>query len=408
MKKFLFLLLLLLCVCNASSAWSQEAAAIGTGRFTITGQVPTLPDGTVVGLYWSDGRLIMPIVLDTVADGRFTFSDTTSCVKPLMILSVGEGFPSHWLDLWVAPGRQITVTGEDKLLPLWRVESDIAEQQELNSFQECTRELNREYLTYNVVESGWLRQMQLGHAGDKEFSRLAWAKVDSLRQYSFPLQRAIYKKELDYMMKAPVGRVYMQKLVDYARMNSVAERFMPYSDELKALYVRLPEAVKHTPEAELVHQYLYPTVAAEVGDEMVDGELYDVQGSSHRLAEFKGRYILLDFWSSGCGPCIESLPELEEIAGKYKDVLTLVSISVDPKEQWLSFVKKKQMKGNQWNELCKADTGLTMSYRVKGYPHYVLIAPDGKIQSVWGGYGKGSLLGKLQKEIHCDTNLNQE
>lgn len=83
-------------------------------------------------------------------------------------------------------------------------------------------------------------------------------------------------------------------------------------------------------------------------------------------------------------------------------MLSVVSISVDPKEQWLSFVEKKQMKGNQWNELRKAGTGLAMSYRVKGYPHYVLIAPGGKIQSVWGGYGKGSLLDKLEEEINVD------
>ena len=135
MQKYLFLLLLF--VCNAYNSWSQDTAA--SERFLITGQVPALSDGTVIGLYQSDGRLIVPIVLDTVADGRFTFSDTTSCVKPLMLLSSDEGFPSHWLDVWVAPGRQITITGEDRLLPLWRVESDIAEQQEQNGFQDCVR-----------------------------------------------------------------------------------------------------------------------------------------------------------------------------------------------------------------------------------------------------------------------------
>ncbi|WP_418698903.1 redoxin domain-containing protein [Bacteroides sp.] len=401
MQKFLFLFLLL--VCNAYSSWSQDAAT--SERFLITGQVPALPDGIVIGLYKSDGRLIVPIALDTVADGRFTFSDTISYTKSLMLLSSEAGFPSHWLDVWVAPGKQITITGEDRLLPLWRVESDIAEQQEQNGFQDSTRELNREYMGYNVSECGWFRQMQLDHAGDEEFSRLAWAKVDSLRKYSLPLMRAVYKKELDYMVTAPVGKVYMQKLVSYAQM-TVAKMFMPYSDEVKALYAQLPEAMKHTPEAELAYQHLYPTAAVEVGDEMADGELYDVQGGSHHLAEFKGRYILLDFWSSGCGPCIESLPEMEEVAEKYKDTLAIVSISIDPQKEWKAFVEKKQMKGNQWNELRKVGTGLAMSYRVKGYPHYVLVAPDGKIQSVWGGYGKGSLLDRLEEEIHRDTNLN--
>ena len=58
------------------------------------------------------------------------------------------------------------------------------------------------------------------------------------------------------------------------------------------------------------------------------------------------------------------------------------------------------MKGNQWNELRRANTGLTASYQVKGYPHYVLIAPDGKVQAVWGGYGKGSLLEKMKNQLN--------
>ena len=398
MKKYLFFFLLLL-VCNIYSVWSQVTTNVDCERFSIAGQVPDLPDGIVLGLYKLDGQLLVPIALDTVVSGKFAFSDTLSSTKPLILISSEVGFPSHWLDVWVAPGKQITIIGEDKLLPLWRVESKIAEQQEQNNFQDFTRDLNREYMTYNVAESGWLRQMQLEHAGDKEFSRLAWVKVDSLRQHSLPLMRAIFKKEVDYMATAPIGKVYMAKLVNYAQM-SMSKTIMPYLDELKALYTQLPDSVKHTTEAGLAYQYLYPVIAAEVGDEMADGELYDVQGGSHHLSEFKGRYILLDFWSIGCGPCIASLPELEEIAEKYKDTLAIVSISIDPKKEWKAFVEKKQMKGNEWNELRKAGTGLAMSYRVKGYPHYVLIAPDGKIQSVWGGYGKGSLLGKLKEEIH--------
>lgn len=401
MKKLLFFFILF--VCHTYDSRSQDTAYVAANRFSITGKVSSLPDGIIIGLYQSDGQLLIPMTLDTVADGKFAFSDTVSCTKSLMLISSDEGFPSQWLDVWVAPGKQITVTGEDRLLPLWRAESDIAEQHEQNLFQDASRELNRKHLIYNAAECGWLRKMQLEHAGDKEFARLAWAKVDSLRQYSFPLMRAVYKKELDYMATSPIGKVFMTKLLTYAQMSSSKE-FMPYSDELKALYARLPDAVRHTPEAELAYQYLYPAATVGVGDAMVDGELYDVQGGSHHLSQFKGRYILLDFWSSGCGPCIESLPELEEIAELYRDTLAIVSISIDPQKSWKAFVEKRQMKGNQWNELRKAGTGLAMSYGVKGYPHYVLIAPDGKIQSIWGGYGKGSLLKKLKEEINIGIN----
>lgn len=57
------------------------------------------------------------------------------------------------------------------------------------------------------------------------------------------------------------------------------------------------------------------------------------------------------------------------------------------------------MGGNQWNELRKGRTGLALNYQVRGIPHYVLIAPDGKIQDVWSGYGSGSLFGQVEKNL---------
>ena len=54
---------------------------------------------------------------------------------------------------------------------------------------------------------------------------------------------------------------------------------------------------------------------------------------------------------------------------------------------------------NQWNELRRGRTGLAVSYQVKGIPHYVLIAPSGKIQDMWSGYGSGSLLEKVKKNL---------
>ena len=130
---------------------------------------------------------------------------------------------------------------------------------------------------------------------------------------------------------------------------------------------------------------------------MVDATLYDIDGREHHLSEFSGRYILLDFWSTGCGPCVESIPEVEEIAAAYADRLSVVSLSIDPKEVWIKYVREKGLAGHQWNELVKGNTGLQARYNVSGIPHYVLIAPDGKVLTMWVGYGKG-LLWKTIKE----------
>ena len=130
---------------------------------------------------------------------------------------------------------------------------------------------------------------------------------------------------------------------------------------------------------------------------MADADLYDIEGRTHRLAEFKGKYILLDFWTQGCGPCIASLPEIEEISEAYADSLVVVSISLDPEKAWKDYVKEKRLSGHQWNELAELNSGLAMCYQVKGYPSYVLVAPDGRVKAMWGGYGKGSLWRRMKE-----------
>ena len=155
------------------------------------------------------------------------------------------------------------------------------------------------------------------------------------------------------------------------------ESIMPYKDEVKELYSRMSDEEKQTPAGQEITQYIYPPVTVGVGDAMVDGDLYD----------------------SGCGPCIQSIPEMKKIVSMYKDKLVVVSISEDPKDSWKEYIKNKGMEGYQWNELRRGRTGLAASYQVNGIPYYVLIAPDGKIQDVWSGYGEGSLLNKVKQNI---------
>ena len=53
---------------------------------------------------------------------------------------------------------------------------------------------------------------------------------------------------------------------------------------------------------------------------MADTDLYDLQGNIHHLADYKGKYLLVDFWSRGCGPLYEwLLPEMKEISATWKD-----------------------------------------------------------------------------------------
>ena len=379
-------------VCCLASCGISQGTKVDADKFLITGRVTNVPDSAVILVMQEEGsQLLKTVMKDTVMNGMFTFSDTTSCVKKFLLLAREEGFPRHWLEVWVAPGEEVKISGENKLICVWKAESDVPEQLEANAFQDCAGSLREEYARMQVKEADWFRKMDSG----AENRDTVWKKMNVLREKSWLMKHELYKKEIDYMQVAPIGRVWLERLEMYAKMVPSKE-FMPYSKELKALYARLPEELKQRREARIARQYLYPSGTVKVGDLMADADLYDIEGRTHRLAEFKGKYILLDFWTQGCGPCIASLPEIKEISEAYSDSLVVVSISLDPEKLWKDYVTKEKLSGYQWNELAELESGLAMCYQVNGYPSYVLIAPDGRVKAMWGGYGKGSLWQRMK------------
>lgn len=71
---------------------------------------------------------------------------------------------------------------------------------------------------------------------------------------------------------------------------------MPYKEEVKSLYARMPETEKQTDAGQEITAYIYPPSVAGIGDMMVDGELYDVNDSLRHISEFAGRFFC---WISG-------------------------------------------------------------------------------------------------------------
>lgn len=383
------------CVLVLTGACSHNPS-VPANEFLIQGQLENVSDSAVIELCVYDGHLIKSIAKDTLVDGRFSLHDTiTSGKRELYLMSGSKGFPGLWLNVWVAPGKYIKVTGKDKLLKTWTVESDIPEQIEENRFLLASFPEQLDVLKYTADEYDLMRTMFHEHVDSEELQSADWKQIDSLRKLKEPLEQVILKKELDYLKTAPISAVWLNKyLMNASRLQWDKEN--PYISEIKALYDRLTDADKETPIGKNISEYMNLGKEVNVGDEMVDGDLYDPAGNIHHLSEFTGRYILLDFWSMGCGPCVQSIPEMEEIITLYKDNLAVVGISSDGKEDWTKYVAEKNMVGNQWNELRQGDTGLAARYKVMGIPHYVLISPKGIILDIWSGYGPGSLKSKLK------------
>ena len=392
------------CLC-LTALLTACAPQVADNEYLIAGTVTDVPDSTVVHLRKLNDQFFTAVACDTVMQGRFELRDTVSSSQRLCLTINGKGYPNYLLNLWVAPGQYIELKGDGKLFPLWDVKSDIAEQQEENRFANYTREPQKQILEYNIQESDILTALSdKKHQGNKEYQEAAWNKIDSIQRLSVPFMLERTRMEVECMKTAPVSQIWLEKLETNATLTRFAAADTAFQDyaafiaPLKELYMTLPDSIKQTATAQKAYHALFPKIKA--GDVMTDGTLYDPDGNEHHLAEFKGQYILLDFWSQTCGPCRRAIPELEEVARTYAGRLTVVCISTDPKEVWKQCLQIKGMKGIQWNELRNDGGGLQADYGVQGLPHYVLIAPDGKVKHIWAGYWKGVIRTILETHIN--------
>lgn len=382
-----------------SSVLAVLVWAIGTcsaqsldGRFLIEGKLKNVPDGIVIKLFKNEGRLLELLQKDTVMDGRFSICDTIGGTAPqkLLLIAGAKGFPNMFLDIWAQPGKRCTITGEDCLLPLWHVDSEVAEQRIANDFMALCVPERKRMLQWMAQES------DLFYAAGKGMPDAG--KVDSLCDLYEREFDLIGVAELNYMQHIPVTAVWLDKLAFYHSYLQGRPAF-GQRDLIRSLYGRMSESDKQTASGQVITGYMNLPETVGVGDDMADGDLYDMDGNVRHLSEFRGKYIMLDFWSQGCGPCIWSLPEVEKIAERYQDKMEVVSICQDYEEAWKKYVSKKQMKGNQWNELRKGNTGLAAAYGLNGIPHYVMISPSGKVMCIWSGYSEGGLISKVEALI---------
>jgi thiol-disulfide isomerase/thioredoxin len=109
-----------------------------------------------------------------------------------------------------------------------------------------------------------------------------------------------------------------------------------------------------------------------------DLSLTDINGQAHHLAELKGRYVVVDFWGSWCGPCFENIPHLNKLVDEMKGMpVDFISISIDTDIG----VWKKAMAKHHFPGLNLVDTSKLAAsyYKVTWVPKYIIIKPDGTL-----------------------------
>lgn len=112
--------------------------------------------------------------------------------------------------------------------------------------------------------------------------------------------------------------------------------------------------------------------------------LPDLQGKKVSLSDFRGKWVVLDFWGSWCGWCVKGLPALKEAYAKYKDKIVVIGIDCnESEEEWRRGVKDNQI---PWINVYNGhNQELYSDYNITGFPTKAIINPAGKLVDLTTG-----------------------
>ncbi len=153
----------------------------------------------------------------------------------------------------------------------------------------------------------------------------------------------------------------------------------------EARFAKLTASAKNNVYGNALAQMLQQQQAAKefgaIGSQAPDFTQNDPEGKPVALSSLRGKYVLIDFWASWCGPCRRENPNVVAAFNEFKSKnFTILGVSLDQdKEKWLQAIKADNLNWTQVSDLAYWNNAAAKQYQVTGIPQNFLLDPSGKI-----------------------------
>ena len=362
---------------------------------TVKGAITGFDEGTILVLLADGEDQFIPVDSAILSpNGKFILkSPAQETGKYFLFVGDPEVGSTYFKEFFGAPGYTVTITGDHTAPQALKVRSDIPEQAEWNRFEDAVRHLKYETgkLSFRINE------LNAQTPSDEQQKKVSRYEVDSLQKKADVFQYEIAEIILGVIAENPHTEKALEELAKLAWDLKFDSHLEPLRDRMEQAYRLLSTEEQESPSGKEIKEILFLPSAVE-GQPMVDTELAGLDGNRHKLSEFAGKYILLDFWASWCGPCLAALPEIKAFAEKNGDVAVVIGINLDKKRS--DWAEASEKYGITWINLHgQPEPALARQYGVSGIPHITLISPDGIVlQNNWH-YSPGTLGKEFEKYL---------
>lgn len=270
------------------------------------------------------------------------------------LLAFGEEFLP--LEIFLEPGK-FEIKGDLKDFNTLKVSGGQI-QADYNEFVDVIEPYNiaytREYEAFTAAKQ----------ANDLELLEEVSHRLDSIKEI-------YYAKSYDFVESKPVN-ILSAKLIGEILIAQ------PDLDRLNPLVEQFDEPLKKTSFGQRIINTLTTMSITAVGTASPLFSLQDIEGNLISLESYKGKYVLIDFWASWCGPCRDENPRILQVFKKYKGAkFDILGVSIDQNSnQWKKAIEEDQL---AWTQVLDNQNIANQSYGVISIPANVLVDPEGVI-----------------------------